>query len=331
MLGAFRISLAILVAMFHIGGFPLVFGLYSVQAFYAVSGYLMTAVLNEAYRRRSAAFWTNRFLRLFPPYYIVASLTLATITVWPSLAGNYHAVWRGDPSLREGFANLTMIPLAFPDWQKFRLVPPSWSVAIEIINYFLLWAFIARGFRCAAAVFIFAAAYHIYCLSEMGLQWQPRYMPWQSAVLPFTAGSITYFLLQSRKAQSAVWAYMIIAPLWLANIAFASLTSSPLITNAVCWYANIIMAAAVTGSFAHMRHRGMAAALDKRLGDLAYPLFLSHHLTGFFVTLILPGFKPGTPMLFAASAIPLLSISAILAVAADKSIEPIRRHIRTKA
>lgn len=81
-MGSLRFLLAISVAYGHAGdflGFPLIPGDTAVQCFYAISGFYMSLVLNEKYRRVSSSYFlfiSNRFLRLFPAYAVVLLFTL---------------------------------------------------------------------------------------------------------------------------------------------------------------------------------------------------------------------------------------------------------------
>jgi len=79
-----RYILALVVTLTHLQplgvGRP---GSIAVFAFYTLSGYLMTRVLNERYgftARGTAAFLLNRVLRLWPAYFAILGLTL--IALW---------------------------------------------------------------------------------------------------------------------------------------------------------------------------------------------------------------------------------------------------------
>jgi len=121
---------------------------YAVCGFYVVSGYLMTAVLNDNYRGRPLAFWGNRFLRLFPMYYLVGAAMALILIVRPI----DDDLWTRAFGWHDFFGNLTIVWFEFYDGSRdFRLVPSAWSVAVEIVDYFLLWAFAARHMRCSVA------------------------------------------------------------------------------------------------------------------------------------------------------------------------------------
>jgi peptidoglycan/LPS O-acetylase OafA/YrhL len=143
MFGLVRFFLSYLVVLSHLTGsvYAEHFGFYAVRAFFVISGFLMTSALHEVYRFDGVRFWTNRLLRLLPPYYFVCLLTLAAIILLPSAAEQFH--WRHSGSVAEWtsevMANLLVFPLHFPS-PEFRLVPPYWSVAVELEMLSVRWS-----------------------------------------------------------------------------------------------------------------------------------------------------------------------------------------------
>ena len=79
MFGTYRTLLAIAVVATHFGGMSGL-GLVAVFGFFSLSGFLMTLLVNGPYRGRPRAFLLNRFLRLYPLYWGVVSITL--ILLW---------------------------------------------------------------------------------------------------------------------------------------------------------------------------------------------------------------------------------------------------------
>lgn len=324
MLGTFRFTLACFVVMFHIGNFPAPFGTYSVQCFYVVSGYLITAVLNESYTSRPAAFWINRYLRLFPQYYAVAAVSLIAIVLLPKAAPKYHPMWVVDTSFMSIIWQLTIFPFAVVS-PVMRLVPPVWSVAIELVNYFILWIFVARSWRHASIALGAGLVIHAYLLYA-GSDWGARYFFWYAAILPFAIGSLAYFtrtiLLRTRTRAIA-------CTLWVCNLIAASwITSHPHAPifwyTTVFWYANMIFAALIVVHFAAKRKAPQA---DRWLGDLAYPIFLSHWTLSFLVATWF-SIAPHSPRLLLASAAPILMCSALLAYGSRAVIDRYRDKIR---
>lgn len=81
-MGLLRFILAISVVLSHTGdlfGFTFVGGQLAVQAFYIISGFYMTLILNEKYIGKNSSyklFISNRLLRLYPIYWTVLILTI---------------------------------------------------------------------------------------------------------------------------------------------------------------------------------------------------------------------------------------------------------------
>ena len=91
MFGLLRFLLAYLVVVSHLVGSEYVahFGFYAVIGFFIIAGYIITSALNEVYHFDGVRFWTNRALRLLPPYYLVCVITLAVVAAVPDQAGQY--------------------------------------------------------------------------------------------------------------------------------------------------------------------------------------------------------------------------------------------------
>ncbi|MDY0313038.1 MAG: hypothetical protein RBR20_13065, partial [Desulfobacterales bacterium] len=98
MFGTYRLILAVLVALSHIGitiG-HLNPGVIAVVGFYLISGYVMTGLLRTHYDRidKVGHFYLDRFLRLFPHYAVVAALTFVWF-VWTGTRTDYLKITPG--------------------------------------------------------------------------------------------------------------------------------------------------------------------------------------------------------------------------------------------
>src|SRR5262249_28113272 len=119
MFGLLRFLLSSLVVLSHLSGsiYAMHFGYYAVRAFFVVSGFLMTAALNEVYRFDGVRFWTSRLLRLLPLYYLVCLFTLAVLAQFPVESEQFHLRWRINDTLAawelDGVMNLMVLPLQY--------------------------------------------------------------------------------------------------------------------------------------------------------------------------------------------------------------------------
>jgi|SRR5579864_509178 len=328
MLGILRFLLAYLVVISHLVGGDYVahFGFYAVRGFFVISGFLMTTVLNEVYEFDGARFWINRALRLLPPYFFVCAITLAIIALLPAEAGQYLKFWQGDLNLGDILLNFSILPLQWT-YPSFRLVPPYWSVAIEIEMYLLLYLVVARGMAWALVAATVSLTYHLACTSA-GVSWAAYYFFAPSAVLPFAVGALLYFLLKGELCAITprVAAMAFIA--WFTNMLAGGWIFAPSYVFGPGYYLDTILFAIVVGGLAWRRFHPVIRGVDKILGEWAYFVFLVQWLAGFAVALAFHSDEPrGWAICMAATPLALMA-SAGLAVLNRKFVEPFRDKVR---
>jgi len=96
-MGVFRLILAAAVVIAHsapVPWLPLVNGGLAVKLFFMVSGFYMALILSGKYHCPKGIwlFYSNRFLRIFPIYWLVLVLELLLEWNWPALAANGGAL-----------------------------------------------------------------------------------------------------------------------------------------------------------------------------------------------------------------------------------------------
>jgi peptidoglycan/LPS O-acetylase OafA/YrhL len=321
MFGAFRYYLALLVVVAHLG--PPVApwaGAYAVFGFYTLSGYLMTLVLRQRYRPLrfgKARFLVNRALRIYPPYWLVGTLGLAIVLALPKDAAALHPVFRAPSSLAQFLANATMFgSFSCPA----RLVPPSWSLEIELKFYLAMAVLLART-RLTSVVWLgCSVAYTAYSLAS-GESVLARYTSVAGASLPFALGSVLYHvrghLPKFSPAFSAVAVAAFATHVWIASIVWGTanvLTSGFYVSLGLATVA--ITALASWGDLADS-HRWLQT-LDQRLGDLSYPVFLTHYAAGALVSGCSHGLRTSRPVVFLCAA---LVVTMLLSAAIHRVVE----------
>ncbi|KUJ02815.1 hypothetical protein AR275_21275 [Stenotrophomonas maltophilia] len=341
MLGSFRFFLAICVVLFHLTAQIPNLGQFAVECFYVISGYLVTMILTKTYKFEFKSFALNRFLRLYPSYYALALLTLAMWFILPRM-DEFHACWVWADRTTDVIGNILIWPWTFfpdqPGDYKFRLIPSTWSIAVEICCYFLLWAFAARSWRWTLATLLASAAYHAYSLLS-GMEPATRYSPVSAAMLAFCTGSLAYrasaIVVKHRPAwmtKTAVQPLLLAVAIgafgavWKASLYDGTATTNPY------YYAIIAVAAAVSLMFHGTRASGFLGYVDRWLGDLSYPVFLIHYPSGYLVWLALGQPDAIRGWSIALWAIPVsVTISVITIQLVDVRLRRTRDRIRSSA
>lgn len=341
MLGSFRFFLALCVIIFHLTGHVPAIGMLAVECFYVISGYLMTLVLNENYRFELLPFVENRFLRLYPSYYALALFTLGAWAI-ASPAPSFHAAWEWQGRIADYVGNLLIFPWNLslpPEWSShFRILPPTWSVAVEICCYALLWIIVARRWWTAALALALTAALHVSTFIH-GEDPLARYFPVSASMLAFSLGSLTYRIaihwervrpdwLKADKTQAALLAVGIALYLvnWMAGLRDATVTSN------VTFYLDMLIASLVAVAFHRIRVTGRLGWLDRWLGDLSYPIFLAQFTGGYIAWRLLGSHAENRGWLIAILAIALsVGIGVLCVLLIDRPMQKLRGRIRRHA
>ena len=330
MFGTLRFLLAYLVIVSHLVGTEYVvhLGFYAVRGFFVISGLMMTAALNEVYRFDGMRFWTNRALRLLPPYYFVCALTLIAVAIAPAQAAQYLKFWHGMPDASDLLINLTVLPLQFP-YGSTRLVPPFWSVAIEVDMYLLLYLVVSRHMSWAAIALTAGLCFQLVCVYD-GVNWPVTYFTAPSAVLPFAAGAMLYFLRQHGGwAASPVAAGCAFAA-WMANMLAGGAVFAESYIFGWGYLLDTVFFAIVVSGLSGVSSGQLGPRLervDRLLGEWSYFAFLVHWLVGFMIAGTLLGEWRGWTLLIAVTP-PVMAASAAFAVLNRKFVEPLRTWIR---
>lgn len=274
MLGTFRLVLALLVALSHanvaIAGFNP--GVVAVVCFYLISGYVMTGLLRDHYPdvQRMPRFYLDRALRIFPQYLVVAGLTL----LWFAATGKHTAFLQHAPEGSDLLSNLVVVPLnyfMFNGSDRFTLIPPAWSLGAEIQFYLLIPVLLLLRLRMAAflvgLVVFAAAAWGRLHTDTFGYRLLP------GVLVFFLLGSALYDMhrRKGRRSGYVVMAVVILVAMFALLLARYGRLMSP-------YNPETLIGMAIGLPLLHWLGRLPQQALDNRLGDLSYGVFLNHFL-----------------------------------------------------
>jgi peptidoglycan/LPS O-acetylase OafA/YrhL len=297
-MGLLRIFLALAVVAAHVG--PLLGlrffggGVMAVETFYMLSGFYMALVLTTRYRGRTRDFYFNRFLRLFPVYWMLTLASFALAGLYWLVVGHpvgvlvaWHLSANPGQWLWAGLSNLGIVGSDWAELYSFlhtvdgngvnRLIAiePVWTLAIEI-TFYLAAPFILR-LRYAAQAAVFLATLFL----RLAI-WRATGNHWTVWLYYFAPATWVFFL-------AGVQAYHLLV--WLKRQREFARVASPL-GRTLCVLLLLLIAfyaqagilefqdwryyTAVGLSLPFIFTAFQKSAFDASLAGWSYPLYLAH-------------------------------------------------------
>ncbi len=309
-MGLLRVLLAIAVVIHHsvpAFHYQMTGGPGSVQAFYIISGFYISMILNEKYVGAGSlkVFYFNRFLRLFPVYWLVLALTL--IGSWISLStgtggGLFEdwSTWWGSVNrwtvfygaltnlfvfgqdafmylnLNQGTGNLDFTwnfwATPYPAW-RLLLVPQGWTLAIELSFYLCAPWIVRRGWKGIVAVGLASIGIRVWLYAK-GMNsdpWSHRFFP--SELVFFCVGALSYrfYSLFRGVKLDRRFVWIVTALVIVATVKFPSIPQ-------MFWYKGLCLGyyALIAIALPFMFMATGRSSLDNAIGELSYPIYISH-------------------------------------------------------
>lgn len=315
------------------------FGTYAVFGFYVISGYLMTLIMHQSYGYTGVGrlrFLLNRALRLYPLYWLACLFSIGLIILLgnDAVSGFHRVIYLPTNATSIG-ENLSMWFIGFfPNKVAPRLVPPTWSITVELFFYLMICTGLSRSMQRVQVWLGASAAYYIFSFAT-AQNWGYRYFPVPAASLPFAIGSLVFFLRGYWRTQKLFRARLF-APEWLLIL---------ILINALSWaiskrffegtfYISLLVSSVLVLQLASGREwKWMSKKLDTFIGDLSYPIYLLHWPTGLLVSYTLFG-KPirdasaNGLMNLAISLLLIFSISIVLVKLVDRPMQNLRAKVK---
>ena len=308
-MGVIRILLAISVVMAHAGpifGLNEVGGLIAVKAFYIISGFYMSLILNDKYIGRTDSyklFLSNRLLRLFPIYWTMLLLmVLVCVGMGVSSHGQFWSKLQPWVDYRNQmgpgavlYLVLTNILLLGQDvamflgldihtghlfftsnfWKTtpqlytFLLIPQAWTVGLEIMFYMIAPFIVRRKVGVVLALVVLSLSIRV-LLDRMGLKndpWNYRFFP--AELLFFLLGNLSYRLYKRIESKNVSKGLMAAAAgvIWLYTVFYDKLEIPQ---KDLTYFAVFALAVPLIFKFS----RG--SRLDYMIGELSYPIYICH-------------------------------------------------------
>jgi peptidoglycan/LPS O-acetylase OafA/YrhL len=289
-LGSFRLFLALSVFFSHVNARPHVFeyvtGLQGVGMFFVVSGFLIGSGIERNYLGRCGAFLLNRFLRIYPLFWVVIALTIAAIHLHGSdvIMGPNKGDWMR-VSIRgmSGIDIAKTLTLIWPG-ATFRLMAVAWSLKVEVLFYLVIaavyWAFRGRGVVIACYV---ALGVYLACALSLDMRFENPipYIP------DFVLGVAVSRAATDRAAYALIAAALVLCifgfchidptmpghhTLWWPMSSFAEKFAFQTGANVLSY----MILLAVFGALIGIGVSPWARRIDDFLGNMTYPFYLCH-------------------------------------------------------
>lgn len=367
-MGLIRLLLALSVVVTHCGeifGLGLVDGHVAVESFYIISGFYMSLILNEKYVGVNGSyklFITNRFIRLYPLYWVVlilslfrsAAIVIATHGNSLSLFKHYLAI---DANLFTiGYLILTQIIIFGQDfamflgvthqtgslyfttnfWDsptpvyQFLFIPQAWSLGLELTFYLMAPLVLKKGLPLVLAIISVSLILRFYIYNNLHLSFDPwtyRFFP--TELIFFLLGYVSYRLMVrnislTRFMNISVFISVILFTLAYKFFPATKITYIPFSIKEILYLSSIVLTIPILFNYLK-RNR-----LDTAIGELSYPVYIIHFLVFWSC-----GDLPLT-LLHSGSAVAVISIvgAYVLNQAISKPIEKFRqsrlRNVRTE-
>jgi peptidoglycan/LPS O-acetylase OafA/YrhL len=281
-MGLTRLVLSLLVVGSHFGNLGEPIGGTAVASFFTISGFLMARTIRENYAGASGVgrFYSNRIVRIMPPFLAVLLLTALVLTVrgmHPFALNRWGAVGFPDVEFAPAWWQTVLLDLdPYPRYLSAQvyLAPQAWSLVVEAVFYLLAPALVALATaRLRAGLWIIGVAslsLALLSVPEAGNGWirSPIDSVWVFVVgvLAYEAAARLGPRVERRWiARAAVLLIVAIALRFVVLPERAALFVAPLL--AAAWLA--------LGGWAVRR----GAPLDRTLGNLAYGVFIGHFLS----------------------------------------------------
>lgn len=343
MFGTWRLLLAVEVVFHHLVHFPEI-GIFAVFSFFSLSGFLMTAILQKTYGYSAAGFASyigNRFLRLYPGYWLAVAVSLVLIALLGAeFMSAYRSAIRIPGDAGKWVQNLSLIFWSLtPNRVEPRLSPPTWALTVEILYYVAIGIGFSRNRMLATGWLLASIAYVLAMLIVP--QADGLYGSLASGSLPFAAGACTYHyrtaiagILTGSRFGSVPLILTARYGIVLVAILLVHLADLPLARH-LFNILNIALSCAVIVLLFDLKAPAWRA-LDKRLGDFSYPVYLLHWQCGALASFLLFG-RPVNDWSLQSLAVCLLALPLTAAVASvcvfgiDPAVEKLRSAVRSRA
>ncbi|WP_163271574.1 acyltransferase [Dysgonomonas sp. 511] len=309
-MGTLRFILAISVVISHSGaifGFGFVGGQLAVQAFYIISGFYMTMILKEKYIGTNGSyklFITNRFLRLYPIYWVVLAMAVVMAASGYYLADKSY-IWQRYVEYFDTMEIGTFLYLVFtnlviffqdaalflgldtttgslffakdfmqtdPQVYTFLFIPQAWTIGLELMFYLIAPFIVRRKMRYILILIACSLALRFVLMFGYELNYDPwthRFFP--TELVFFLLGAIAFHAYKKISTMDikafylkAIWLVMLLFTLIFSFLPFEYYDKYFVYLSLFFVSVPFVFALSKRWKF------------DREIGELSYPIYISH-------------------------------------------------------
>jgi peptidoglycan/LPS O-acetylase OafA/YrhL len=233
------------------------------------------------------------------------------------------------------------LPVGFDGWlrnlaifgltvdQPSRLIATAWSLNVELIFYVLMGAGLARHRHGVAAWFAARVAYTAWLLLQHAPD-RDLYFPVAAASLPFSTGALLCHYREPLRRSLPAVLLPLVAVVFVVNAVAAPTLWTRIYREG--FYLSLALAAVLLLCLSRTDGSALSprlACLDRRLGDLSYPIFLSHLTAAVTTAWIQRSLGFGSRLVAGAVFVVLMHAVAIgLHAAIERPIATVRTRVR---
>jgi len=251
-----------------------------VFGFYTLSGYLISLTIHRNYNSISGLpyFFANRIVRIYPTYWVCLAISAGLAAF---IGADYALLNRAllMPSGESWFANLFIFGLLgeFP-----RLLPPAWSLNIELV-YYILMALLLTRHRFIALIWLVASIALVAEGVASDLGWSRMYFNFRYPSFCFALGACTFHFrdqLLSAFDRLPVRMICFLACLYpcvpAVTVHSGGNMNDGLLPIAILYMSSMITALMILALHVSSERPSWLYRYDQLLADMSYPVFLVH-------------------------------------------------------
>jgi peptidoglycan/LPS O-acetylase OafA/YrhL len=284
----------------------------AVRAFFVISGFYMALILDSKYERKTHSLWlfySNRFLRIYPMYYVTLLFSLliyvaaavklgkpvdrllywhqaAHLGLWGPLillalaqllifGIELSSLADFNPQTGFGLEGSMPSPATIPGW-RFSFLPQTWTIGIELTFYALVPFLVHIRRRYLAGIiilhFVVLIILRHYWTSTRGDTILTHGFPFELGY--FVMGILAYRLFYKRAIPglgSRMFNWVVVAAILVASFALGLLKSPPSLSVFSLSYLGLLFL-----GVCFLFHQTKKSAIDRYIGELSYPMYLAH-------------------------------------------------------